>query len=1154
MTLPEFLAAASTSPQTFGLSQFDWSCFKAIIKSWENTAPWIPTKDAKKSRAAHVQHCGSLASAEVRLSTGKPGGSIIHAGAIALRLTVTIVLVLLTTAASAPPRIRTGLAYWAPPELQDAEFPLLPQPKLQDVVLPTTTAPHILVERPSTLAQADNGLPGIAEFLARFINHLPDQFSIAINGAADTAAARCTALRAASTVRLTWQCYNGAYLLRATAPGTEYEIVAVDSTGSGSLECAPFTSAPTVKCFGLVYHCPPSMTRDQIAAAVQQTSTSTIALNPITVDLCFRRYDPIAVWNTIFRARGLTATERAFLVLRTRVGYLNATVFTCGAVVVGGVDQPSVSRDGYYHGISLSSDECVLNPSSLPYETSSVSAFVPREWAAVSASAMKGVAADLSRDVYVSFGGVRKESGVQRARASMTFFTPRLIDLAPSDAPVFDLQGSAKPKLLRDITLVVGLSTFGCALRFGPGERGYLLGFGKSVMLPTGTTRPLMSWPLKLTPTSDDVCRVSLGAAKSLRAITSAPLACVSESSQVSIRFSWRSYIGIRSSGASDSLTNALDALTFTNIAGFAFLPTVYVICATMIPFFELLTDRFRADLYYRVLFATFAVIAFAAIQLEIFDDVASFDEIGDLTILGAAFMVWRGLRTCYHQKAHPVELAMLVAIHMLCGSAFYSQDPLLGTFSVIGAASLFIDWLVTSARAARHLQDAGVSGSDLLGLLVAVVESRGDERYVNFASTVVEVIRALSGLPRAGTPPGVIQQQTGEWVDFAERHLLTEYLVAYRGNEVVLHDAAMNTGVPADAPLPALHEEDDHLRARRERYNRLRQTPPLLQQIRARPAEPVDPRAHRLEWTGAVVGQVHDYYVAGYHTTAVVPLLRACVAERSFEEYSRRAHAYIREASNQLGTFEGPMNVSPENMATWVQQMEQRLWEAFVIHGLDLHGDVFWSDSSSSGSITGDENSLMQRPKDKWMKKTDDGRRRRRSRTAGRSGTRPERAEASREPPRCTRETRNLAAVAAAARHRAHVDSRPRPAQKARPAPKAPECPPPRAHGQSEARASGSNDRASRASGSEGDGVDATPINLEMATDTWMLALGPEHTMANLAATYQDHRLADRQMLMLAIHRVALALLAAMGEAVQQAVQEARDRGMVTVRVDRGP
>ena len=135
VTLPEFLAAASTSPQSFGLSQFDWSCFKAIIKSWENTALWIPTKDAKKSRAVHVQHCGSFASAEVRLSTGKPGGSIIHAGAIALRLTVTIVLVLLTTAASAPPRIRTGLAYWAPPELQGAEFPLLPQPKLQDVVL-----------------------------------------------------------------------------------------------------------------------------------------------------------------------------------------------------------------------------------------------------------------------------------------------------------------------------------------------------------------------------------------------------------------------------------------------------------------------------------------------------------------------------------------------------------------------------------------------------------------------------------------------------------------------------------------------------------------------------------------------------------------------------------------------------------------------------------------------------------------------------------------------------------------------------------------------------------------------------------------------------------------------------------------------------------
>ena len=326
------------------------------------------------------------------------------------------------------------------------------------------------------------------------------------------------------------------------------------------------------------------------------------------------------------------------------------------------------------------------------------------------------------------------------------------------------------------------------------------------------------------------------------------------------------------------------------------------------------------------------------------------------------------------------------------------------GPEAVEGQGPTFPAWLVTSARTARALHNAGVAGSDLLGLLMAVVEARGDERYTNFAHTVVDLLGALSGLTRGEAHPGVVQQQTAEWVDFAERHLLTEYLVVYHGNEVVLHDAAMNAGLPAEAALPALHEEDDHLRARRERYNRLRQTPPLLQRLRAQPLPPADPRGHRLAWTGAVVGQVHDYYVEGYHTVAAEPLLQACVADRHFAEYERGARAYIREASNQLGSFAGPVHTNPENLAAWARQMEQELWEAFVLHGLDLQGDVYWSDSSSSGSITGDESNLMQRPKDKWLKKGDEGRRRRRSRSTGRPRTRTTRGDEAREPEHCTR------------------------------------------------------------------------------------------------------------------------------------------------------
>ena len=233
---------------------------------------------------------------------------------------------------------------------------------------------------------------------------------------------------------------------------------------------------------------------------------------------------------------------------------------------------------------------------------------------------------------------------------------------------------------------------------------------------------------------------------------------------------------------------------------------------------------------------------------------------------------LWEQARTrSASWKARPTTVAPFLCLYLLRSpwactmtmAAAMAQPGGGGPEAVEEQGPTLPDWLVTSARAARTLQNAGVSGNDLLGLLMAVVEARGDERYTNFAHTVVDLIGALSGLPRAGFHPGVVQQQAAEWVDFAERHLLTEYLVVYHGNEVVLHDAAMNAGLPADAPLPALHEEDDHLRARRERYNRLRQTPPLLQRMRAQPMAPADPRRHRLAWTGAVVGQVHDYYVS---------------------------------------------------------------------------------------------------------------------------------------------------------------------------------------------------------------------------------------------------------------------------------------------------
>ena len=284
------------------------------------------------------------------------------------------------------------------------------------------------------------------------------------------------------------------------------------------------------------------------------------------------------------------------------------------------------------------------------------------------------------------------------------------------------------------------------------------------------------------------------------------------------------------------------------------------------------------------------------------------------------------------------------------------------------------------------------------------------------------------------------------------------------------------------------------------------------------------------------------------YHTVAAEPLLQACVADRRFAEYARGARAYIREASNQLGTFAGPMHTSPENLAVWARQMEQELWEAFVLHGLDLHGDVHWSDSSSSGSITGDETSLMHDAE-----------------AAAQAG--PGRDQRERMRPGNQNAVLGKLGIwqqwqlQQGTVHMRTADHDPR--RKPGPRPKHRNALHPDLMDILTEPVDPVTGRTGRPAAQKVKGW-TTPQSTSRWRRTWMLALGlrsideevgatflPAHTMANLAATYQDHSMADRQMLMLAIHRVALALLAAMGEAVQQAVQEEGDRGMVTVRVE---
>ena len=98
--------------------------------------------------------------------------------------------------------------------------------------------------------------------------------------------------------------------------------------------------------------------------------------------------------------------------------------------------------------------------------------------------------------------------------------------------------------------------------------------------------------------------------------------------------------------------------------------------------------------------------------------------------------------------------------------------------------------WLVAVARTMSLLQNAGMSGPDILGLLSSVAQERGDPRYQTFSNTVIEIIRAIAAVPHVGTHPGVPEREAVELIEFADRHMLAEYLATYHEAEVVLHEA----------------------------------------------------------------------------------------------------------------------------------------------------------------------------------------------------------------------------------------------------------------------------------------------------------------------------------------------------------------------------
>ena len=151
----------------------------------------------------------------------------------------------------------------------------------------------------------------------------------------------------------------------------------------------------------------------------------------------------------------------------------------------------------------------------------------------------------------------------------------------------------------------------------------------------------------------------------------------------------------------------------------------------------------------------------------------------------------------------------------------------------------------------------------------------------------------------------------------FVERHILAEYLHEHHEVELALHAAAAENGcAPTDDLLPARWESTE-MRARRESFNQVRRGSPLLQQLQQEPLATIDNRGHRLEWTGAVVGHIHDLHYAGYVTQCCVPLLRAALPSTKRRPPTTSARSSPRSARFREGTCN----------ATWTQRAGPKGW-----------------------------------------------------------------------------------------------------------------------------------------------------------------------------------------------------------------------------------
>ncbi|CAE7454288.1 unnamed protein product, partial [Symbiodinium sp. CCMP2456] len=247
--------------------------------------------------------------------------------------------------------------------------------------------------------------------------------------------------------------------------------------------------------------------------------------------------------------------------------------------------------------------------------------------------------------------------------------------------------------------------------------------------------------------------------------------------------------------------------------------------------------------------------------------------------------------------------------------------------------------WLVAVLATTENMVQRGADGSGIQGFLFALAASRETPAYLRFVEQYLRVLRLLVPLPDMGPPPTTPDSGLVEMALFADNHMLGEFLVENYAAELELHHQAVLAGrLGTDDDLGPAMGETSPLRDRREQCNLVRRDSAMLRRLRQAEHPPPDPRGHRLSWVGEALQMIVDEQAQGFDMAPCLPLLRACVANRRFAEYEQGAAGYLGELEHEATELWcAPQCRCPENLATWAAVMEEGLWNAFVLHGLDL-------------------------------------------------------------------------------------------------------------------------------------------------------------------------------------------------------------------------